>query len=227
MANYINVTLDTTAPATPTIVLDGGATYATDDLVDCTIGTVDGVTTGYQIKIWGAVDTAYDVNIQGTEGASTWIAFSPTKQIRISTGQGQKTIYLKIRDDVNNESSIVNDSITYDTTRPVITVTSPDVTRISKVTGKNVVNFSFTSDVPFNQYIVKAVNSTGASYDLGTTIPVTNGSVNTTGTGTFDTTTTPITVTINGTDLELASGGDGLKIIKVFVRSTTTNLWSA
>jgi hypothetical protein len=226
MASYVIVTLDTTSPATPTITLDGGATYATDSLVDCQIGTTDGTTTGYSMKLWGDVDTTHQASVQATEGASSWITFENTKQIRLSAGEGQKTVYLKLRDDVYNESSIVQDSITFDASRPIVTVTSPDVSKISKVEGRNIVNFSFTVDSPFEEYMVKVVNSTGASQDLGTVIETTNGSVNTSGTGTFDTTTTPITVSLTGTDIENASGGDGLKTIKVFVRDSA-GLWSA
>lgn len=226
MANYITVTLDTTAPATPSILLDGGANFATNNLVVCTIDTTDGTTIGYQMKIWGDVDVGYDSSVTTSEGTATWISYSTTKQIRVSTGEGQKTIYLKVRDDVHNESAIVNDTITFDETRPVVTVTSPDVNRISKISGKNTVNFSFTSDTPFVEYLVKAVNSSGASNDLGIVIPTTNGSVNTSGTGQFDTTITPITVTVMGADLETANNGDGLKTIKVFVRDDA-GLWSA
>ena len=57
MVNYINVTLDTTAPATPTLSLDGGSAFANDLLVDCLIGTADGDTTDYSMKIWGSVLT--------------------------------------------------------------------------------------------------------------------------------------------------------------------------
>jgi hypothetical protein len=104
---------------------------------------------------------------------------------------------------------------------------APDKPKISKITGRNVSNFSFTADVPFEEYLVKVVNSAGATNDLGTQILTTNGSVNTGGTGTFDTSTAPIQVTINGTDLEVANGGSGDNIvIKVFVRDVAGN-WSA
>jgi hypothetical protein len=51
MANYISLKLDTTAPASPSTSINLGAQYSTDDLVDLTIGTTDGDTTGYQMII--------------------------------------------------------------------------------------------------------------------------------------------------------------------------------
>lgn len=225
MANFVNIMLDTTAPASPSIALNGGATYATSDVVTATIGTADGNTTGYMMKIWGDVDPTYDTNIDTAEGTSDWIAFSDTKSLRLSTGVGTKTIYVKIRDDVYNESVVVNDGIIFDTTLPTVTVSAPDFTKVSKVAPRNEVHFNFTSDVDFSEYKIKVVPSTGSSEDLGTIIPITAGSINTSGTGTF-TGATAINVTINGTDLETASSGDGNKIIKVFVRSLA-GIWSA
>jgi hypothetical protein len=225
MANYVTVELDLVAPATPTISIEGGATYATTDLVDVLIGTADTVTTNYEMKIWGSVDVGANLSIQATEEASEWISFATTQQVRLSAGEGDKTLSVRLRDEVYNESGISSDTIKYDTTRPTVTVTAPDVPKISKQPLRNLVSFSFTADTPFVEYLVKVVNSTGATNELGTVIPTTNGSVNTSGTGTFDTTTAPITVTINGSDLETA-GGAGLKTIKVFVRDEA-GFWSA
>ena len=226
MVNYINVTLDTTAPATPTLSLDGGSAFANDLLVDCLIGTADGDTTGYSMKIWGTVDVGYDGAIQDTELASDWITYSSSKQIKITEDNGMKTINVRIRDQVNNVSGMISDTISYDSTKPVVTTSLPDVTSISTNTDKNVVNFTFQVTEPFVEYRVKAVNSTGAEEVAGIQIPTTNGSTNVSGTGTFDTTVTPINVTIYGLDLQTASSGDGLKIIKVFVRDEA-GLWSS
>ena len=226
MVNYIEVRLDTTAPATPTLSLDGGSAFANDLLVDCLIGTADGDTTGYSMKIWGTVDPNYDVAIKATEETSEWITYSPTKQIKITEDDGTKTINIRIRDQVNNVSGMVSDTISYDSTKPVVTTSLPDVTSISTTTDKNVVNFTFQVDSPFVEYRVKVVNSTGAEEVAGVQIPTTSGSINTSGTGTFDTTVTPINVTIYGLDLQTASSGDSIKTIKVFVRDEA-GLWSS
>ena len=61
--------------------------------------------------------------------------------------------------------------------------------------------------------------------DAGTLIPTTGGSINTSGNEGNYPATTNIQVTINGTDLESASTGDGVKIVKVFVK-TAAGIWS-
>ena len=225
MANYFNLTLDTTGPASPSISLESGATYATAQLVTATISTSDSPTTNYQMKIWGDVDTSHNANIQDSEGASSWITYSTSQEVKLSTGDGSKTVYLKIRDDVYNESSQADDSIILDTTLPVASITGPDLSKISKVTGKNVSSFSFTVDVIFDEYKVKVVASSGAAHDTGTQIPTTAGSTNMSGSAGDYPASTPINCSIYGTDLETADSGDGTKIVKVFVKDKAGN-WS-
>jgi hypothetical protein len=225
MANYFNLILDTTAPSSPTISIDGGATFATQQIVNCTISTGDGDTTGYQMLIWGDVDTSYNANIQSVEGSSSWISFSTTQQLKLSSGDGVKTIYVRIRDDVYNSSGQASDTIQLNTAIPTVNCTAVDVTKISKVAGKNVASFSFTSDIAFDEYKVKVVSATNATENLGTVIPTTNGSTNMSATGSFAA-NSAIVCTINGADLELASSGDGTKIIKVFVKDSSTGSWS-
>lgn len=225
MPNYFYLTLDTTGPANPSIVIEGGAQYATQQLVNCEISTSDADTTGYQMKIWGDVDTSYDPDVQDTEANSNWITFQDTKQVKLSAGDGAKTLYVRIRDDVHNESGQASDNIILDTTRPVVTISGPDVTKISKVAGKDTCAFSFQVDCTFVEYKVKVVSSTGASHDTGTVIPTTAGSTNMTGSGSFPA-NMPIDCTIKGADLEAASAGDGQKIIKVFAKDEAGN-WSA
>ena len=226
MPNYVYITLDTIAPQNPTISIASGATYTTNQLVTLSIGTSDSSTSNYQIKLWGDVDATYDNNIKSTEATSTWVSYATTKQVKLANGSGTKRINLKLRDDVYNESSLVFDEIILDTAMPSVTTTTPDLTKISKVPQKNMTSFNFSVDKVFSEYKVKVVNSIGATHDTGTLLGTANGSVNISGnTGNYDTSSTPITVQINGTDLELASSGDGQKIVKVFVKDLAGN-WS-
>ncbi|MFC3883744.1 hypothetical protein ACFOU2_09625 [Bacillus songklensis] len=225
MPSYFTLTLDTTGPANPSLSINAGATYATAQLVDLAIGTSDGATTGYQMKIWGDVDTAYDTNVQATEAASSWITFSTSKQVKLSAGDGAKTINVKIRDDVFNESAQASDSINLDTTRPVVTISGPDVAKISEVSGKDAASFSFTVDSAFVEYKVKVVSSSGSAENTGTQIGTTNGSTNMSGTAGNYAASTAINCTIDASDLKAASAGDGAKVIKVFVKDAAGN-WS-
>lgn len=224
MANYFHLILDTLGPQGVTVKINDDDQYTTDQLVTLTIGTSDPDTTGYQMKIWGDVDAAHDPSIQASEGASSWITFSTSKQVRVSAGDGTKTIYVKLRDDVWNESDQASDSVILDTTAGTVTITGPDVSKVSKVAGKDTANFSFVVDKAFVEYKVKVVPSSSSQHDAGVQIGTANGSTNMSGTGSFPA-STPINCSIKGADLEAASSGDGQKIIKVFAKDSAGN-WS-
>lgn len=232
MPNYFTLTLDTIGPANPSLVINSNSQYATSNMVTAAISTSDGTTTGYQMKVWGDLDLAW-AKAQGvvSSGATTvdeasalWISYSTSKQLQLSSGDGNKAVSLQIRDDVLNPSATVSDSISLDSTRPAVTITGPDKSKISKRAGANQSNFSFTVDSNFVEYKVKVVNSQGATHDTGTLIPTTSGSSNMAGTGSW-TSSSVIDATITGSDLEAASSGDSQKIIKVFVRDSAGN-WS-
>jgi hypothetical protein len=233
VANNFPLTLDTIGPASPSLQIDANAAYSTDLLLDLTIGTADAPTTGYTMKIWGDLDLA-QAKTDGlvgagatttTEADALWITFTTSKQVKATAGDGTKTISGRLRDDVYNTSAVVSDTITVDSTAPVVTITGPDVSKISKQTGKRTSTFSFTVDGVFEEYKVKVVSSTGASHTTGTQVGTANGSTNMSGTAGGYAGGTPITCSIDGADLEAASAGDGAKTIKVFVRDAANN-WS-
>lgn len=225
MANFIYITLDTTAPQNPIINIDGGAVFTTSQLVTLAISVDDADKTGYQMKLWGNVDPAYDASIQATEGASAWIPYAANPQVQLASGDGSKSISIRVRDDVHNASSIAVDSISMDTTLPTVTVTTADVSKISKVAGKDTFSFTFSSNEAFEEFKVKLVGATGAAENTGTTIPTAAGSTNTSGAAGY-TSGQVITVTVKGTDLETAGAtSDGQKIVKVFVKDASGQ-WS-
>ena len=218
MASYFNLTLDTTAPSGLTLSINDGALYATSTAVKLTIGLSDEVTTGYQMKIWG-------IDGVDEETSASWETFAKTKSVNLTSGDGLKTVHIKVRDDVGNETEEVSDDITLNTAGPVVTITGPDKTKISKVEGFNKSKITFTCDVDFAEYKVCVVPQTSSTQDAGTVIPTTAGSINTSGSDGSYPKTTPIEVTITGTDLETASSGDSVKIVKVFVK-TAAGIWS-
>ena len=169
------------------------------------------------MKIWG-------INGATSESQASWETFTTSKTVTLPSGDGLKTVYIKVRDDVYNESSTVSAQITVNTAIPTVTVSAVDVTRISKVAPKNVCNFTFTADCDFVEYKVKVVPATTSTHDAGVTIATANGSTNMSATGTF-TADTAISCSITGADLEKASSGDGSKIIKVFVKNSA-GTWS-
>lgn len=218
MASFFNLTLDTLAPSGLAIHLNDDAEYTTSATVTLTLSVSDGTTTGYQMKIWG-ISTAEE------EGDASWETYTTTKSISLIAGDGQKTVYVKVRDDVGNETSKVSDTIILDTKVPSVSITGPDKSKISKIATFNESRFSFTCDVEFEEYKVCVVPQTSSTQDAGQIIPITAGSTNTSGSDGGYEPSTPIQVVINGADLETASGGDGVKIIKVFVRNAA-GTWS-
>ena len=77
----------------------------------------------------------------------------------------------------------------------------------------------------FEEYKVCVVPANTSTQDAGTIIPITGGSVNTSGNEGDYEASTNIQVTIKGVDLETASSGDGVKIVKVFVKNAA-GTWS-
>lgn len=211
MASYFNLVLDTLAPQGLAVKLNKGSQYTTSKNVSLSVSISDTSTSGYQMKVWG-IDGA------SSEDNATWETFAATKSIALPTGDGLKTVYVKVRDDVCNETAAASATITLDTSVPAVTIIGPDVSRISKTAPKNVATFSFTSDVAFTEYKIKVVPSKSSLHDAGTLIGTVNGSTNMSATGTFKA-STAITCKIYGKDLETASSGDGEKIIKVFVKN--------
>lgn len=222
MASYFNLTLDTTAPSGLTLSINDGALYATSTAVTLKIEVSDGETTGYQMKIWG-IDGVED------EGSASWESFAATKSVNLTSGDGLKTVYVKVRDDVYNETSAVNDTITLNTAVPVVTVTGPDRAKISKIADRNQAVINFTSNVAFTEYKVCVVPQISSTESAGTVIPITNGSINTSGSEGNYPASENIQVTINGADLETVTLHDGSgetpDIIKVFVLSVA-GIWS-
>lgn len=211
MASYFNLVLDTLAPQGLTVKLNNGSQYTTSKIVTLSISVSDTSTSGYQMKVWG-IDGA------SSEDSASWETFASTKSIALPTGDGLKTVYVKVRDDVCNETAAASATITLDTSVPAVTIIGPDVSRISKTAPKNVATFSFTSDVAFTEYKIKVVPSKSSLHDAGTLIGTANGSTNMNATGTFMA-STAISCKVYGKDLEAASSGDGEKIIKVFVKN--------
>lgn len=211
MASYFNLTLDTLAPQGLTIKLNNGSQYTTNKTVQLAVNVTDESADGYQMKVWGIDGIA-------KESDAVWETLANVKDITLPTGDGLKTVYVKVRDDVCNETAAASATITLDTSVPAVTIIGPDVSRISKTAPKNVATFSFTSDVSFTEYKIKVVPSKSSLHDAGTLIGTANGSTNMNATGTFMA-STAISCKVYGKDLEAASSGDGEKIIKVFVKN--------
>lgn len=217
MASYFNLTLDTLAPQGLTIKLNNGSQYTTNKTVQLAVNVTDESADGYQMKVWGIDGIA-------KESDAVWETLANIKNVTLSTGDGLKTVYVQVRDDVYNETVAASATITLDTSVPAVTIIGPDVSKISKTSPKDVATFSFTSNTAFTEYKIKVVPSNSSLHDAGVQIGTANGSTNMSATGTFKA-STAISCKVYGKDLEAASSGDGEKIIKVFVKNTV-GTWS-
>lgn len=215
MASYFNLTLDTLAPSITSFTINDGASVTTSRNVTLKITAAEAAS----MKIWG-IDGA------ATESAASWETFSATKSVTLTSGDGAKTVYIKVRDAVYNESAASSDTITLSTAIPTITITGPDVSVISEQSGKNTASFSFQSSMALKAWTVRLVPTNASAHDAGTQIPTTGGSTNMNGTTLAA--NTSMSCTIKGADLSTAAGGtDGTYIIKVFGQASANELWSA
>jgi hypothetical protein len=238
-ASSFNVVLDTTAPGGPALALNGGATATTSVDITAALTTTDNPVTGYQIAIWGSVDTAFNASIQtnapgGAAPASSWITptwsgtgpFTANQAVRVTAGDGTKTINARIRDDVWNETATLTQTISLDTVAPTVNwTTGPDTTKVSTVTGKRTVNATFTvGSEAITAWEVAVVANSGSARGTGTVIGTANGSTGVSGGAKAAAATQA--VVLDARDIQAASAGDGTKVIKVFVSDAAGN-WSS
>jgi len=105
MSSTVTITLDTAAPGGVAIVLAAGVPIVSIFDVVAAISTTDTDSTGYQMKLYGDVDDAHaPAEYRTLEADAPWISFAASKNIRLTAGDGVKTVRVKLRDDVFNPS---------------------------------------------------------------------------------------------------------------------------
>jgi hypothetical protein len=223
-----SITLDLTAPDAA-VSVEAGASVTSD--VDVDIAITSAAADKSQMKIYGNVDDSHaPAEYRAVEANAPWISFAASKTIRLASGDGTKTVRVKVRDDVFNTSTEATDAITLDTSIPVIDITvAPSPTKISKQATKDTVTLTFESDIDLDQWKVNVTANASDAHSAGTIIPETGGSETQ---GAALNAETPQVVTIKGVDLEAAGAPGGpaaggvASIIKVFGRSETNQQWS-
>lgn len=233
MPTNFTLTLDTTGPQDPLLVLADGAAFTSNPIVPVMLTTSDPVTDGYQVKLWGDVDVTSDVNFQATEAESNWLGYGTVPEIRLdtTTDNGPRTIHARIRDDVGNESIVTDYTIQLDLTLPVVTITvDPSRTKISKIAPWHETVFTFESDSDLCEWMVAVVPDANAIIDQAIEIPQDGGSTTHVVGEDLDAVVlaaaTPQLAIIRGVDLQTAVGPDGDYVIKVFGCETGSGFWS-
>lgn len=236
MANYVKITLDTIGPSGVSVLINGDADKITSTAATLTISCSDTDLTGYQMKIWGTAAAP-------TESDAVWETYQAEKNVTFSSGDGQKTVYVKVRDDVWNESATATDTVLLVTKVPVVTNMTTDVSKISLVQRKDSFRLDFYFDENISTAKVMIVQDVNAPHnapsnvlipcaagsviyhsdtDFGDEIEtdyleLTNGEYSSTG---------YVTCSIYAEDITSVAPGDGVKIIKAYVKSAATGSWS-
>lgn len=218
MASFFRLVLDTLPPQGLSLLLNGGATITTSKLITLNISTTDPLTEGYQMKIWGDIEEVF------AEDSASWKPYVTSSQLTLSDGIGSKTIFVKMRDDVLNESAVVSAVIELNTSVPVVSIIAgPDLTKLSCQPTKDHVNFSWKCDTTITEWKVCITENENSPHSAGEVIAVVNGSVNVTGNELNS--NEIIASKITAQDIILVSSDEGEKTIKVFVK-TATDIWS-
>ena len=96
--------LDTEKPTNNTISINSNATYAQSTSVTLTLSSVG----------------ATEMCISNTNSCTSWEPYATSKSWTLTSTDGNKTVYVWYKDNANNITDSVSDSITLDSTGPVI-----------------------------------------------------------------------------------------------------------
>ena len=226
MASSQTVTLDTTAPQTVAVSIDSGASYSGD--LDVVVGLTSPDADTSQVKIYGDVDDAFATGeYRALEANAPWVAFAATKNVRLSAGDGSKTVRVKFRDDVGNATSEATDTIVVDTDLPVMTLGTFDRSKVSEVGSFDTISTTLSPDEAVDAWELRLVPNAGSTRDAGTLLASAAGS---TASGGAIAGGASEAITIKGADIRDTGGADaqadGLKVIKAFGRDPNTQNWS-
>jgi hypothetical protein len=116
-----------TTPPTGEITINEADTYTTQTAVTLQLGAIDDeIHQGGDLSMKLASSDTEDLemmlaNTADLAGAS-WEAFAAEKAWTLTDTDGEKTVYVKYRDEAGNESEVLSDTIIYDSTPPEGTI---------------------------------------------------------------------------------------------------------
>lgn len=105
-----SITLDTTPPSAPMVVIDSGAAYVNQ--------AAHAARGGYVASIAGTASGATEWALSETSSFSSFVSYASNPQQFTFGGGGLRTIHAVFRDDVGNLSPVVTDSIEFDIAPP-------------------------------------------------------------------------------------------------------------
>ncbi|MBU0975648.1 MAG: Ig-like domain-containing protein, partial [Patescibacteria group bacterium] len=167
------IKVDADIPINGSIVLNSGEQYTTGENVDATILAEDELSGLDQMMISESADFS----------GAVWEIYSTGKNLGLSSGDGNKTVYIKFVDNVGNETSASTDSIVLDGTVPFngsIIINSGAV-----FTNNKKINLSISASDNFSglgqMIIAENADFTGPvweNYTTGKTVLLSNGDGN-------------------------------------------------
>lgn len=198
---------DTTAPS-GSISINSGASYTNSTAVTLTLSATDSVgVVGYYASTSSSTPVA---SASGWNSVTSATSYTGSVSYSLASGDEQKTVYVWYKDSSGNVSSTASDSITLDTTAPIVTITSPTSSDTYTATSNTVSLSGSASDSS------SGISSVAWSNDRGG-----NGTV----TGTASWTVSSISlssgdnvITVTATD---NAGNPGTDTITVIVPAST------
>lgn len=253
MAGYFNITLDTTGPSGVSVKINGDAVRTTSTAVTLDIACADSDTTGYQMKIWGDIDgalteseaawetfaTTKNITLLETDNDVLTVYVRLRDDLWNTSDAASDTILLYM------ETPAVTIVSGPTPARITTFMGHDDLTSLDKVAvlTKSISSVTFTADKDISDIKVMVVESINALHGDASNVLIPTGGNSKIAMGTADDAIelneeggltasgldiaagTEIAVGIFGDDLQTASAGDGVKLIKIFVREKDAN-WS-
>lgn len=108
-----------------TVTTKNGTLYTREQTVALSIAGTDN---GAAIPFPSSMRIANDSSFAGSD----WIPYSPAMIWSLSSGNGAKTVYIQFRDEAYNVSSIYGKTVLFDNIAPVVTISAPSRTSVSK-----------------------------------------------------------------------------------------------
>ena len=114
---------DTTAPS-GSVSINSGASYTNSTAVTLNLSATDTVgVVGYYASTSSSTPTA---SASGWNSVTSATSYTGSVSYTLASGDESKTVYVWYKDSAGNVSSAASDSITLDTTAPIVTITSPN-----------------------------------------------------------------------------------------------------
>jgi hypothetical protein len=149
-------------PPNGSITINNDDSYTNSTAVTLTLSATDNIgLAGYYLSTSSNVPLASDSGWVTISAYTT--SFNDTLPYTLSSGDGSKTVYVWYKDGIGNVSDTASDTITLDTTRPVITITSPTSNATYTTTSSTINLGGSASDSTSGVSSVTWSNSRGGS----------------------------------------------------------------